>query len=157
MQPQNPFIGKQLRCLYDKNANKWWFSAVDVCAMFTGSDYDAARKYWKQLKNKTAQRKNQLVTECYQLKMPGFDGKYYFTDVLDTKEVIYLLQIIPSSKADPFRLWLAEVVVNSTNVETLLVEAGVEDTKQIEEYRKNNQEPYVLQNIVREKIPLKEH
>lgn len=152
VQAQNPFAGKQLRCLYDKGTEKWWFSAVDVCAMFTDSDYDTGRKYWKQLKSRTLQRKNQLVTECYQLKMPSPDGKYYFTDVLDTKEVIYLLQIIPSSHADSFRLWLADVVANNTPVETMLVEAGAESAKEIEDYKKNAKEPTVLQHIVREKI-----
>ena len=68
MQPQNPFAGKQLRCLFDKNAEKWWFSAVDVCAVFTGSDYGTARNYWKQLKLEISQRKNQPVRDSYQLK-----------------------------------------------------------------------------------------
>jgi len=152
VQSKNPFAGKQLRCLYDKGAEKWWFSAVDVCSMFTGSDYDTARTYWGQLKCRTLQRKGQLMTEWNQLKMPSANGKYYFTDVLDTKEVIYLLQIIPSSKADPFRLWLAEIVANNTSVETLLVEAGADSAEQIEVYKKNAKEPYALQNIVREKI-----
>ena len=98
---QNIFEGKTLRCVYDKAAEKWWFSAVDICAIMLGENYDTARKYWKRLRSKFAARKIQLVTNSYQLKLPGADGKYYYTEVLDTREVAYLIQIIPSHRRNP--------------------------------------------------------
>ena len=153
MQPENPFVQKPLRCLYDKAAGKWWFSAVDICGILTMNDYETARKYWKQFRHKLFQRKNQLVSDCYQLKFPGIDGKHYFTEVLDIREVVYLIQIIPSSKAEPFRLWLADVVASNTNIEALLADAGTEDAGRIEEYRKSSETPYVLQVVTREDIP----
>ena len=147
------FGGKPLRCLYDKEAGKWWYSAVDICAILTGSDYDAARKYWKSLKFSLRQREQiQLVKESDQLKMPVQNGKYYFTDVLDFKEVIYLIQIIPSPKAEPFRIWLAEVVAADASIEELFIEAGAADAKHIEEYRESTAGPYVRNVITREKL-----
>jgi len=102
---ENPFAGKPLRCFYDKEAAKWWFSAVDICAVLTGSDYDTARKYWKNQKYQKYQlekRKGQLVTDSDQLKFAAANGKYYFTDVLDIREVLYLIQIIPQPKSRAF-------------------------------------------------------
>ena len=152
MQPTSPFTGKPLRCLYDKAEAKWWYSAVDFCAMLTDSDYDSARQYWKRLKHQLRKRRNQMVQEWDQLKMPASNGKYYFTDVLDLKEAIYLIQIIPSPKAEPFRLWLAETVANNTNIESMLIEAGAEYAKQIEEYKKNSVDPF--ERLVITKRPL---
>ena len=126
---------------------------MDVCAMLTGSDYDAARKYWKDYKYELRQRENfQLVGESDQLKMPAANGRYYFTDVLDFREVVYLIQTIPSPKAEPFRLWLADVVAGSTSVEELFIEAGAEDARRIEEFKQNSAEPYVRQVVTREKL-----
>jgi len=140
MQPNNPFANKQLRSLYDPTAEKWWFSAVDICAILTDSNYETGRKYWKKIKFDLSTKQNQVVTKSNQLKMPAQDGKYYFTEVLDTKEVIYLIQIIPSPKAEPFRLWLADMVANSTIAEKLLIEAGETCAKQIaEDYMKDPQ------------------
>ena len=151
---ENPFIGKSLRCFYDEPAQKWWFSAVDICAVLTDSDYNAARRYWKRQKNEFKNRKGQLARESDQLKLPAANGKYYFTDVLDIREIIYLIQIIPSPKTEPFRLWLADMVVNNTNIETLLAEAGAEDAKQIEAHARNAGVPYVRHTIKRKEIPL---
>jgi len=149
---QNIFEGKTLRCVYDKAAEKWWFSAVDICAIMLGENYDTARKYWKRLRSKFAARKIQLVTNSYQLKLPGADGKYYYTEVLDTREVAYLIQIIPSHKAEPYRLWLADVVAGSTGLEATLAKAGESDAARIDEHRKSSDEPYVLQVVTRESI-----
>ena len=149
MQPENPFTGKPLRCFYDQTASKWWFSAVDICAILTDSDYETARLYWKQLKNKLTRRKNQLVAKSNQLKMPAPDGKYYFTDMLDIKEIIYLIQIVPSHKAEPYRLWLADVVASNTTVESLLVETGAEYAKQIDRHARSTGKPYELQIVTK--------
>ena len=153
---ENPFAGKPLRCFYDKEAAKWWFSAVDICVALLGSDYAYARKYWKNRKYKFGKTKFQLVAESDQLKFPTSDGKYYFTDVLDIREVLYLIQIIPSPKAEPFRLWLADMLMNNTAIETLLVEAGAEDAKQIEAHNASSGVPYIRQNIIRKNIPLED-
>ena len=138
MQPNNPFANKQLRSLYDPVDGKWWFSAVDICAILIDSDYETGRKYWKKIKFDLFAKGNQLVTKSNRLKMPARNGKYYFTEVLDTKEVIYLIQIIPSPKADPFRLWVADIVANNTVAETLLIEAGESCASQISEAYINN-------------------
>jgi len=153
MPPQNPFTagGKPLRCVYDEESQKWWFSAVDICAIVTDSDYETARCYWKQQKAETFRRKTQLVGNSNQLKLPAANGKFYFTDVLDLREVLYFIQTIPSDKADPFRLWIADVLAADTNVEAMLVEAGAECAKQIEEFIRNSQ-PYVLQGITRKRV-----
>jgi hypothetical protein len=75
----------------------------------TDSDYQGARKYWKVLKGRLTDEGSQLVTNCYQLKMPAEDGKMRLTDVATTEQILRLIQSIPSKKAEPFKLWLAQV------------------------------------------------
>jgi cell filamentation protein len=75
MQPTNPFTGKLIRCLFEKSSNKWWFSAVDICAALTDDAYDDSRRYWNLLKHRIVLRKNQLIAKCNQLKLPGAYGK----------------------------------------------------------------------------------
>ena len=103
------FEDKRVRYEWDEQAEKWWFSVVDICAVLTDSDYQTARKYWKVLKGRLAAEGNQSVTNCYQLKMQSTDGKFYLTDVADTEQVLRLVQSIPSKKAEPFKMWLAKV------------------------------------------------
>ena len=103
------FEEKRVRSHWDVEQEKWFFSIVDICAVLTDSDYQTARKYWKVLKSRLPAEGSQLVTECYQLKMMSTDGKYYNTDVADTEQVLRLIQSIPSKKAEPFKLWLAQV------------------------------------------------
>ena len=103
------FEEKQVRAVWDEDAEKYWFSIVDICAILTDSDYQAARKYWKVLKGRLAKEGNESVTNCYQLKMKSTDGKYYNTDVADTEQVLRLVQSIPSKKAEPFKMWLGRV------------------------------------------------
>jgi hypothetical protein len=103
------FEEKQVRAVWDEEAEKWWLSVVDVCAVLTDSDYQTARKYWKVLKGRLAKEGNETVTNCYQLKMLAPDGKMRLTDVADTEQVLRLIQSIPSKKAEPFKLWLAKV------------------------------------------------
>ena len=144
---------KPLRCLYDKAAGKWWYSAVDICAILTDCDYETARNYWKDLKFRMRHRELfQLVGKTDRLKLPATNGKYFFTDVLDFRKIIYLIQVIPSTKAEPFRLWLAEVVSNNMSAEAMFIEAGSTANKQIEEYKQNVIEPYVRQVVTRERL-----
>jgi len=152
MKPENPFMGKPIRCFYDKLEKRWLFSAVDICAVLTGREYKAARLYWKRLKRDRTLSENQPVRKSYQLKMTGADGKYYFTEVLNIREVIYLIQTIPNREAKPFRVWLADVVADNTNIESLLAEAGAEQALEIEAYKENSNEPYTLLEVTVEKI-----
>jgi len=103
------FEDKRIRYEWDEEAEKYWLSVVDVCAVLTDSDYQTARKYWKVLKGRLAKEGSQLVTACYQLKMLAPDGKMRDTDVADTEQVLRLIQSIPSKKAEPFKMWLAKV------------------------------------------------
>lgn len=100
----------KVRAVWDSAAEKWFFSVVDVVAILTEStDYQAARNYWKVLKNRLIKEGNELVTNCNQLKMPAADGKMRLTDVADTEQVLRIIQSIPSPKAEPFKTWLAKV------------------------------------------------
>lgn len=82
---------------------------MDVISVLTDNDYQAGRKYWKTLKMRLNKEGSELVTNCYQLRMKSSDGKYYNTDVMDIKQILRLIQSIPSKKAEPFKLWLAQV------------------------------------------------
>ena len=99
-----------MRTVWDADAEEWYFSVVDVCWVLADSpDYQTARKYWNKLKQRLSQEGSELVTNCHRLKLQAADGKHYNTDVLDTKGVLRLVQSIPSPKAEPFKMWLAEV------------------------------------------------
>lgn len=104
------FESQQIRTEWDEDAEKWWFSVLDVVAVLTDqADYKKVRNYWKWLKNKLIAEGSQLVSETNQLKLAAADGKRYKTDVLDTEQLLRLIQSIPSKKAEPFKLWLAQV------------------------------------------------
>lgn len=103
------FEDKKIRAKWDDELEKWYFSVVDVVAVLTENDYQKSRNYWKWLKNKLLQEGSELVSDTNQLKMKSVDGKYYNTDVMNTEQVLRLIQSIPSKKAEPFKLWLAQV------------------------------------------------
>ncbi|MBE6135744.1 MAG: hypothetical protein E7181_00535 [Erysipelotrichaceae bacterium] len=103
------FENKQVRTLWNDENEEWFFSVVDIVGILTDKEYDAARKYWKVLKGRLKAEKSELVSFCYQLKLKAFDGKMRDTDCLDTKGVLRLIQSIPSPKAEPFKMWLAQV------------------------------------------------
>lgn len=103
------FEEKRVRTAWDSDLEKWWFSVVDVVSVLTDSDYQTARKYWKVLKGRLLKEGDQLVTNCYQLKMMSSDGKKYLTDVADTEQLFRIIQSIPSPKAEPFKQWMAQV------------------------------------------------
>ncbi|MCL2054608.1 MAG: Bro-N domain-containing protein [Oscillospiraceae bacterium] len=103
------FEEKQVRTEWDGEAEKWWFSIVDVVSVLTDSvDHLTARKYWNKLKQRLNAEGSELVTNCHQLKMEAADGKKYLTDVADTEQILRLIQSIPSKKAEPFKMWLAK-------------------------------------------------
>ncbi|HNS29127.1 MAG TPA: Bro-N domain-containing protein, partial [Tenuifilaceae bacterium] len=101
------FEDKQVRALWSDEQGKWYFSIIDVIAILTGSD--RPRKYWSDLKSKLKKEGSELSEKIGQLKMQSADGKYYKTDVADTEQLFRLIQSIPSPKAEPFKLWLAQV------------------------------------------------
>lgn len=103
------FEDKKIRANWDNEQEKWYFSVVDVIAVLTDNDYQKSRNYWKWLKNKLIQEGSELVSLTNQLKMKSVDGKYYNTDVMNIEQVLRLIQSIPSKKAEPFKLWLAQV------------------------------------------------
>ncbi len=99
-----------VRSVWDEEREKWWFSVLDVVAILTEqADYTKTRNYWKWLKGKLTDEGSQLVSNTNQLKMVAADGKKYNTDVMDTEQILRLVQSIPSKKAEPFRVWLASV------------------------------------------------
>jgi len=105
------FDNQPIRTAWDEENEEWLFSIVDVVRVLTDQpDYDGARNYWKVLKNRLNKEGSQLVSSCNQLKMKSpKDGKRYATDVANTAQLLRLIQSIPSPKAEPFKLWLAQV------------------------------------------------
>lgn len=101
------FESKQVRTLWDKEQEKWYMSVIDVIEILTGTD--RPRKYWSDLKTKLKKEGSELSDKIGQLKMQSPDGKMRMTDVADTEQLLRLIQSIPSPKAEPFKLWLAQV------------------------------------------------
>ena len=101
------FENKKVRTLWDNDQEKWYISIVDVVGALT--DSPNPNNYWKVLKNRLKKEGSQLVTNCNQLKLQSADGKFYKTDVADTEQLFRLIQSIPSPKAEPFKLWLAQI------------------------------------------------
>jgi hypothetical protein len=101
------FEEQQLRTVWDSEQEKWYISIVDVIAVLTESR--DANAYWRKLKQRLKAEGNETVTNCHGLKMVATDGKMRFTDVADIEQLFRLIQSIPSPKAEPFKLWLAQV------------------------------------------------
>ena len=102
------FENQIIRTVWDEEREEWFFSVVDVCAVLTGSDNP--RRYWSDLKRKMkAEGAVQLYENIVQLKMKSSDGKSYKTDAADTEQLLRIIQSIPSPRAEPFKLWLAQV------------------------------------------------
>ena len=107
------FEQQQVRTAWDEDAQEWYFSIVDVVAVLTESP--EPRKYWSVLKTRLKREGSELTTDCSQLKMRSADGKMYLTDVATTEQLLRLIQSIPSKKAEPFKLWLAQVGADRLN------------------------------------------
>ncbi len=101
------FENKKVRTIWDSEQEKWFLSIIDVIEVLTGTD--RSRKYWSDLKSKLKKEGSQLSENIGQLKMQSSDGKFYKTDVADTEQLFRLIQSIPSPKAEPFKLWLAQI------------------------------------------------
>lgn len=103
------FENKQIRTKWDDKEEKWYFSVVDVVSVLIDNDYQKSRNYWKWLKNKLQEEGSELVSNTNQFKMRAYDGKLRDTDVMTTEQILRLVQSIPSKRAEPFKLWLAQV------------------------------------------------
>jgi hypothetical protein len=104
------FEDREIRRAYDEQTETWFFSVVDIIQVLTQQpDFQAARNYWKVLKNRLAKEGSQVVTDCNRLKMAASDGKQRFTDVATAETLLRLVQSVPSPKAEPIKLWLAKV------------------------------------------------
>ena len=101
------FEEKQVRSIWDDKQEKWYISIVDVIALLTESS--DANAYWRKLKQRLKEEGNETVTNCHGLKMLAADGKMRMTDVANVEQLFRLIQSIPSPKAEPFKLWLAQV------------------------------------------------
>ena len=104
------FEDRPIRTAWVEDEEEWYFSVVDVVGTLTEQiDYEKARKYWNKLKQRLKEEGSQLVTNCHQLKMTAQDGKKRMTDVANTEQLLRIIQSIPSKKAEPFKMWLAQV------------------------------------------------
>ena len=101
------FEEQQIRTAWDEEKEEWYFSVVDVVGALTES-VDATG-YWRKLKQRLKEEGNETVTKCHALKMKAADGKKRLTDVADTDQLLRIIQSIPSKKAEPFKMWLAQV------------------------------------------------
>ena len=126
------FEEKRVRTLWDSETEEWYFSVVDVVAVLTESENP--RRYWSDLKRKLAKEGSQLYAEIVQLKMLSSDGKYYKTDVATTQQLFRLIQSIPSPKAEPFKLWMAQVAkerLDQMQDPELSIKQAMEDYKRL--------------------------
>ena len=126
------FEEKKVRTVWDDEQEKWYFSIVDVVSILTEST--DGRKYWNKLKQRLKEEGNETVTNCHQLKMQAADGKMRLTDVADTEQLLRLIQSIPSPKAEPFKLWMAQVAserLNQIQDPELSIEQALQDYKRL--------------------------
>jgi hypothetical protein len=104
------FEEKKIRAVWNAEKESWYFSVVDIIAVLTNQkEYKKAQSYWTTLKARLAKEGSEVVTKCDKLKLVASDGKKYLADVANTETIFRLIQSIPSSKAEPFKLWIAKV------------------------------------------------
>lgn len=101
------FEDRNIRTLWDEDAERWYFSVIDVVGVLTDSANPGA--YWRKLKQRLKEEGNQSVTNCHELKFRAADGKFYAQDAATAEQLLRLIQSIPSKKAEPFKLWLARI------------------------------------------------
>jgi len=103
------FENKKIRAEWDSEKGDWLFSVADVCNALAESESKDESAYWRNLKLRLKKEGSQVVSNCYELKLTASDGKKYKADVMTTKDILRLIQSIPSPKAEPFKVWLATV------------------------------------------------
>lgn len=141
------FEDQPIRTAWDEEREEWYFSVVDVVGVLTKSpDYNTGRKYWNKLKQRLKEEGSELVTKCHQLKMTAADGKKRLTDVATTEQLFRIIQSIPSPKAEPFKVWLAQVGRERIE-ETIDPEQAID--RALETYLKKGYDPaWVRQRIL---------
>ena len=129
------FEQRKIRTAWDEDKQEWFFSIVDVCGVLTEQpDYNHAKNYWKVLKFRLIKEGNESVTNCNQLKMVSpKDGKRYSTDVADMALMFRIIESIPSKKAEPFKIWMAQVAAERIN-QTIDPERSIDQA--IADYRR---------------------
>ena len=129
------FDAKKIRVVWDDQTEKYYFSIIDIIQVLTEStDYQTARKYWSVLKTRLRKEGSELATNCSQLKLEAADGKRYLTDVAETEQVLRLVQSVPSKKAEPFKIWLAQVGqerLNQLQDPELSIEQAIKDYRRL--------------------------
>ena len=105
----NLFENNTIRSIWNEEKEEYYFSVIDIIGALTNNDYQKSRNYWKWLKNKLNNEGSELVSNTNQLKMKSSDGKYYNTDTLDTQGIFRLIESVPSPKAEPMKMWLANL------------------------------------------------
>lgn len=126
------FEDRKVRTLWDDDTEEWYFSIVDVVAVLTDSVNPTA--YWRKLKERLKKEGNQTVTDCHGFKMQAADGKMRKTDCADTEQLFRLIQSIPSPKAEPFKLWMAQVAserIDQIQDPELSIEQAMKDYKRL--------------------------
>ena len=126
------FEERKVRTLWDSETEEWYFSVVDVVAVLT--DSENPRRYWSDLKRKLKKEGSELYDKIVQLKMLSSDGKFYKTDVATTEQLFRLIQSIPSPKAEPFKLWMAQVAkerLDQMQDPELSIEQAMSDYKRL--------------------------
>ena len=126
------FEERKVRAIWDDEQEEWYFSIVDVISILT--DSPNPRKYWSVLKTRLKREGSELTTNCSQLKMQAADGKKYLTDVANTEQLFRLIQSVPSPKAEPFKLWIAQVAkerLDQMQDRELSIEQAMADYKRL--------------------------
>ena len=126
------FEERKVRAIWDDEQEEWYFSIVDVISILT--DSPNPRKYWSVLKTRLKREGSELTTNCSQLKMQAADGKKYLTDVANTEQLFRLIQSVPSPKAEPFKLWIAQVAkerLDQMQDPELSIEQAMSDYKRL--------------------------
>ncbi|WP_455673589.1 BRO-N domain-containing protein [Phocaeicola sp.] len=126
------FEERKVRTVWDSEKEEWYFSIVDVIAVLTDSPNPAA--YWRKLKQRLKEEGNETVTNCHGLKMLASDGKMRLTDVATTEQLFRLIQSVPSPKAEPFKLWMAQVAkerLDQMQDPELSIEQAMSDYKRL--------------------------
>ena len=155
-----PSTNSALRSIYDPAINGYWFSVIDLCAILTDSDHKTARGYWKRLKYKLTRAGQQVVTVSHHLKWQAPNGKYHYTEAVNFKDLIYLIQTCPSPKANTYRLWLADMMFEGISMDELekeFAKLGEESAKDVaEKYKNNPDEKYLRLTTSRKEIHVQE-
>lgn len=139
MQAAKLLKGKKVRAVWDSKNKKWWISVVDICSILCGREHDKARNYWKQLKHRLTEKGSPLVKTVHQFKLTAKDGKLRYTDVMDYKKIIQLIQILPcgTAKAKALKTWIGDIAANHCDLVSQLdiVEFKIPGTYELVEYK----------------------